>query len=324
MADLTSIANLLTTILARPGLVDSTFQNREVFRVAPAGLERAPDGGGVTYRWGVISAANASGGVASANNGPFPAAGQNTYLQASLSPQLYDAAFQVTDEMEASLAHGGTPVDVLAVELDKTIGRVYQNIATDVVSATAPFGCELAVDSAGTYAAIGHGTTGWGSRETAVGGALTAAVLYNDEEALSLPDRCGPDGTMPDFSLVSQEQWGNLNQLTGAGTTTTIFRRNLDPGEVQRANIGLGEREPIPFSNQMVMPLRGMTNTIWLMGRRGEIRSFYWDRPGATQGMKVHNPDPQGYGRRIIMSWYGIPWMWEDPFHWAKDTGVTA
>lgn len=321
--DLTSVTNLLSQVLT-PELADSTFQNAEVRKLPPRGLERAPNGGGVTLRQGVVSAANASGGVANANNGPFPAAGQNTYLQASNAPQLYDAAMQITDEVEASIAHGGSAVAVVAVEMEKTLGRVWQNFSTDILSSTAPFGIELAVDSAGTYRGISHATAGWGSRETAVGGALTTAVLFADLEALSLPDRCGPEGAQPDVSVVSIEQWINYNQLSGAGTTTSNQRVIVDGDKGMRQNMGPpGLDEPLYFSSQAVVPIRGMTNTVWLMGRRDEIRMHYWDREGSVNGMKIHRPDPVTYGRRIVISWFG-DFVIEDPFHWSKDTGVSA
>lgn len=322
MADLTSVTNLLNTIVT-PDLMDSTFLNREVFELPSGGPTPPPDG--YPHRWPVLTVANASGGVANANGGPFPAAGQNTYQQATLTPGLYDSAFNVTMDLEAAVANGANAVDIIGAEFDKMVNRVYDNIAGNVLAVTAPFGIELAIDSTGTYANIAHTTVGWDSSENNLAGALTAVALYNMDETMTLPDRA----IFQDFNIVSYEQIGNYLALTGAGTTTSIFRRQISPSEPQNANIGI-DRRIAYFGNGVIMPVRDLTNTIWLMGERASLSCHYYDTPetpnasASVKGFKIHRPDPAGYGQTIVGSWFGIPLKVGNPFHWRKETGVTA
>lgn len=324
MADLTSAVNLLNTIVT-DDLVDATFLNQEVFQLGDSPPQAMP-AGQQTHRWPVLSAANSGGGIANPSGGAYPAASQNTYLQAQLAPQLYDDAFQVTKELASALANGVSPVDMIGVEADKTLARVYDIIAGDVLSSTAPFGIELAVDSAGTYANISHATTGWGSDEAAVGGVLTSAVLYAMEETLALPDRA----IWQDWSIVSHEQLGNYLQLSGAGTTTSLFRRDLTATETQNINMGIDRRRDAPFGNGMIRAVRDLTNTIWLMGKRSSIKSYYFDSPPtedagpSVRGLQIHRVAPAGYSQKIVFAWYGIPLKIDLPFHWSKRTGITA
>ncbi len=322
MADLTSVANLLNTIVT-PRLVDSTFLNREVFDIVPGGPSAPPPG--FPHRFPVISAANSSGGVADPNGGPFPAPGQNTYLQASATPRLYDSAMSITKELEAAIQAGAAIDDIVGKELDKVVGRVYDHVAGDILSTTAPFGVELGVDSAGTYLGISHGTTGWGSDEAAVGGVLASSVLYAMEEALILPDRA----TFQNFSLVSHEQLGNYQQLSGAGTTTSLFRRDLGAAEKQVINMGIERRTGV-FGDGVIFPIRDLANTIWLMGRREELEAYYYDTPAkpnalaSVKGLQIYMPEAAGYSNEIIVAWYGIGLLVTNPFHWSKRTGITA
>lgn len=318
MADLTSAGNAIMSVIT-PQLVKSTFLNKEIFDVAPGGVGSTSGSG--AHRWVVESGANSSGGTADPNGGLFPAAASLTLLQPSLTPQLFDAAMRVTDELAAALNGAADPVNVLAAEMSSCLDRVYDNFSAMVLSSTAPLGIELAVDSTGTYAGVAHTTTGWASRETAVGGALTAAVLYNDEEALALPDRA----TNADISLVSHEQFTNYCQLGGLGNSSiqnSPVRVHVSPGEVANVNIGL-DRRVAYFGSQRIVPIRDMTNTIWLMGVAKEIEILAHERPGSVSGLKIEDAPREGYERKVVASWYGI-FKIANPYHWAKDTGVTA
>lgn len=320
MADLTSAANAIMSVIT-PQLVDSTFLNKEIFDLAPKGVQSTSGSG--AHRWVALTGANSSGGTADPNGGLFPASASVTLQQASLTPQLFDAAMRVTDELDAALQGSADPVGVLAVEMQSMLNRVYDNFSAMVLSSTAPLGIELAVDSAGTYAAVSHATTGWGSRETAVGGALTSAVLYNDEEALALPDRA----TSADLSIVSHEQLTNYCQLGGLGNSSiqnSPVRVNVASGEVGDVNLGMNRRVAY-FGQQRIVPIRDLTNTIWLMGVADEVEIYAHERPSlnSVRGLVVENSPRAGYEKKIVGSWYGI-FKIANPFHWAKDTGVTA
>lgn len=316
MANTTTAANTILSVVDDEYVL-LTFLNQEFFEMFP----KEKSMGSSAYRWDAISTDNASGGTAS-DGAPFTASASLTWQQASLSYQLWDSAYEISDGLNAALAVPGADIlGSIRVEAERALARLYDNIAATMLGSTG-MGWELAADSTGTYAGIDRSTvTNWASRETAVSGVLTAAVFYNDEEALLLPERAGS----PDTIFVPIQQYTNYMQLSGAGASTSLVRVQANSNQAVNVNAG-GDRNEAYFGNMRLVPVRDMTSTITIMTERALWKIIYHNRnlPGARDGGLVVEPVARGgYVSKVNMSWFGVL-AHLNPHKSAKNTAVTA
>jgi len=141
--------------------------------------------------------------------------------------------------------------------------------------------------------------------------------LQNAQETLVNVERAAN----PNVMYCGPNQLTNYLNLAGPGAGTSLVRYSGGPGGTNVGEDPSGAR----FGNQVIKPIRDMTNTIWIMTEVNLWRIVFWESPawGSTRGVVVQEVPPSGHSKEINVSWTGAL-VHSNPFHSHKETGVTA
>lgn len=222
------------------------------------GLVRPPTGG-TPLKW-AVQYSSTSGAEVFVENQALGSNSKRNLAQASLSPFYLRTPIAVTGHALDQVAAGGTFEDVAQGEIDNAIKDVFELMESTLLGSTQDRGLASIIDSTGTYAGLAAGTyAAWASAETAVGGAMTAAVMQDGYETV----RSAPYNTLPSVILLPTNQLTNYTAVMGPAASSTPSRMML-PQE-QPYDIGV-LRAPPQFNGIPVMTINGMTTTevYWL------------------------------------------------------------
>lgn len=252
------IASTLIRDNVNPGVpVDLVSRPTDFYNLLQSqGLVR-PSGGSQPFEWNVQYATVDSSEIF-VENQALGSIGRRSLAQASLAPWYVRASAAITGHVRDQIARGGTYEDVMAGELANAVADLYNKVETTLLGSTQDRGIASIVDAGDTYAGLAPGSySTWASLETAVGGALTAAVMHDTYEALI----ASPYNAMPSVILAGPNQLTNYVSIMG--NSSSYSRMNLPmQGAV---DIGLMRSAPT-FNGIPLVPIRQMTNTemYWL------------------------------------------------------------
>jgi hypothetical protein len=252
------IASTLVRENVNPGVpVDLVSRPIDFFNLLNSqGLVR-PSGGSQPFEWNVQYATTDSSEIF-VENQAIGNIGRRSLAKASLVPWYARATAAITGHVRDQIARGGTLEDVMAGEIANAVKDLYNKIETTLLGSTADRGIASIVDAGDTYAGLAPGSySTWASLETAVGGALTAAVMHDTYEALINT----PYIASPSVILMAPNQI--TNYVSVMGNSSSYTRMNLPTqGPV---DIGLLRSMPT-FNDIAIVPIRQMTSTeiYWL------------------------------------------------------------
>lgn len=224
------------------------------------GLVRPPMGG-TPLKW-AVQYSSTSGAEVFVENQALGANSKRNLAQASLSPFYLRAPVAVTGHVLDQVAAGGTFEDVAQGELANGVKDLFELMESSLLGSTQDRGIASIVDSTGTYAGLAAGTyAAWASAETAVGGAMTAAVMQDAHETL----RAAPYNTRASVILMPPNQLTNYTAVMGPAASSTPSRMALPQQPGQPYDIGV-LRAPPQFNGTPILEINGMTSTevYWL------------------------------------------------------------
>jgi hypothetical protein len=257
-------AALRTTAAA--GLSEALFRNNELMPLfAPAGWE-----GGATKNYKIHYGGNSSVSTY-AEGDALGVAGSQSYLTANFPEKHYRATISITGHVYDQ-TQGGNQTAVFFDQAEKEFTYATKDlvdlITTDMLGTgvTAPVGIQGIVDSAGTLAGIDPNTyTWWAAYENT--SSTTIAVADIDTALQNVRD--------PEYAaninliLTSHKQMMKAKGVFGnPGQTSNSVRTLVSAGGyvmnlVDYTNMAVGG---IP-----VIPLRDLTNSIWMGVEREQI-----------------------------------------------------
>lgn len=224
------------------------------------GLVR-PAAGGMPLKW-AVQYSSTSGAEVFVENQAMGSNSKRNLAQASLSPFYLRAPVAVTGHVLDQIAAGGTFEDVAQGELANGVKDVFELMESSLLGSTQDRGIASIVDSTGTYAGLAAGTyAAWASAETAVGGAMTAAVMQDAHETL----RAAPYNTRATVILMPPNQLTNYTAVMGPAASSTPSRMMLPQQPMQPYDIGV-IKVPPQFNGIPIVEINGMTSTevYWL------------------------------------------------------------
>lgn len=223
------------------------------------GLVRPP-AGGTPLKW-AVQYSTTTGAVVYVENEALGGDSKRNLAQASLSPFYLRAPVAVTGHVLDQVAAGGAFEDIAQAELANATKDLFVLMESSLLGSTQDRGIASIVDSTGTYAGLAAGTyAAWASAETAVGGAMTAAVMQDAHETL----RAAPYNSMATAILMPPNQVTNYSAVMGPAASSTPSRMML-PQE-QPYDIGVLRAGPPTFNGIPLVSINGITSTevYWL------------------------------------------------------------
>jgi hypothetical protein len=216
-----------------------------------------PSGGAQPYEWNVQSATTDNAEIF-VENQAMGANNRRTLARAVLAPWYVRAGAAVTGHVMDQVARGGTWENLMEAEVANAIKDLYNKIETTLLGSTQDRGIASIVDAADTYAGLAPGSyAAWASLETAVSGALTAAVMHDTYEALITT----PYNASPSVILCAANQITNYVSIMG--NSSSYSRMNLP----MTGAVDLGLLRSAPTYNGIpLVTIRQMTTTemYWL------------------------------------------------------------
>lgn len=181
--------------------------------------------------------------------------GTPVYKTASV-PVRYERAVQkVTGHVRDQIARGGTYEDARARAVESATKSLMSQSEASLLGSTQDVGIASIIDAVDVYGGLLPAVvTQWASLETAVGGALTAAVL--DVMYRSLTD--SPRGASPEVIMSGLRQRELYTRIVGnAGGTG--FQQNPRAELGLRYDLGIVGTAPVTFNGLPWVPIRLMT-----------------------------------------------------------------
>ncbi len=313
MATTVTLANDIGVIVGSE-LFQGFFRNDSFFSLFPQ--RQAP--ADTNYRWHVLTAGLT--GTLKAEGDAFSAAQATTNSRAVLGYHLHDATVSISDDLRAALGpnNSNSYWQSLAAEVVQARKAVQQAIMTRWLGAVAGTdGLGIAVDAgATTYAALVHNAIqGWGSVSTAVGGAMTYAVMDDQMETL----RDDPHAAKCNLILMPENQITNYTRLAGPGVRQTF----MQVGGNGANNFDLGPTGIQSFSGVPIVGVPEMTNTeIYFLQKEDHIIQ-YRDNGMSSGGWSAEEVPRGGRTTWVSVAWNGHLCTLQ-PYKAGKLTGVTA
>lgn len=224
------------------------------------GLMRPPSGG-TPLKW-AVQYATTTGAAVYVENEALGGDSKRSLAQASLSPFYLRAPVAVTGHVMDQIAAGGTFEDVAKAELDNAVKDLYVLLESSLLGSTQDRGIGSIIDSTGTYAGLAQGTySAWASAETAVSGAMTAAVMQDAHETL----RAAPYNSMASAILLPPNQVTNYTAVMGPAASSTPARMTIPTDGATPHDFGM-LRVPPQFNGIPLISVNGITATevYWL------------------------------------------------------------
>jgi hypothetical protein len=294
-----------------------------------AGMPMHVSQGGDSFDW-KISAGPVNTATEIFTEGQAPAAaGNQTYASPELAYIYFRTVAQLSghagDQMRSSWVSGD---EASAAQLFGELSQGWDDVQ-DLVNTTfmgsANNGLQQAIDSTGTFAGINRATTTqFASLETAVGGALTAAVMRDAYEGLRDNDR----GGKPEAILMPWNQVSNYESLAGASNGTDaakLLRIMGQPGQGTAFDLGWATNggsvlTGMSYSGIPIYGLGDQTNEVilWLSGVQSKWR-YAVQRDMHQRPLSISD-DTEA---KVQLSFAATPACLA-PHQQAKLTGVTA
>lgn len=243
--------------------------------------------GGMPLKW-AVQYSSTSGAEVFVENQAMGANSKRNLAQASLSPFYLRVPVAVTGHVLDQIAAGGTFEDVAQGELANGVKDLFELMESSLLGSTQDRGIASIVDATGTYAGLAAGTyAAWASAETAVGGAMTAAVMQDGHETL----RAAPHNTRATVILLPPNQMTNYTAVMGPAASSTPSRVQLP----QSAPYDIGLlRAPPTFNGIPLFEISGMTSTeIYWLDLTDEGVTFQTIRPLRVEPLAKTNDNSQ-------------------------------
>lgn len=258
MTQSNSNASVLIRPNVAPGTIDLVSRPTDFFDLLVALGLTGPTTGAAPVKWNLQSAGNGSAETF-VENQAAPSAGRRTLVQASLAMTYYRTVAAITGHLlDNARKNGLYESNVWEAELADAVKALLYLLEQNLLGSTQDVGIASIIDAGDTYAGIAPGSvSAWAALETAVAGALTAAVMQDTYEALI----SAPYNAMPGVILAAVNQLTNYASIAGPAATTPQTRIVL-PAQY---DIGI-TAAPMSFNGIPLKPIRNMTSTemYWL------------------------------------------------------------
>lgn len=249
-----------TSALIRPNdkgrAVDLLFRETDFLNWCRARGVIVANDGGLPHKWNLQVSGNDSAEEFVEGQG-IGLAGTPGYREASLTTPVYVRTIaQTTGHVRDQQARGGYYEEPIKRALDDATIALYKAFDDKLLGSTVDASLAAVVDATTTHAGIDPGVvTEWASLETAVGGALTAAVL----ETMWLALKDAPRGANPDVILSGLTQRKRYCELVGIGATGARVVPRTELG--QAIDLGVTNTASVSFNGCGWDAVRGMTAT---------------------------------------------------------------
>lgn len=192
--------------------------------------------------------------------------GSPTFYQASVTPWYLRSTPGNSGRVRDG-NRGNYTFDVLKGMLESAKTDVRKQIEVELLGSTANRGISSIVDAGDSYAGLDPASvTAWAALETAVGGALTVAVMEDMHETM----RGNTYSATPDFILAAPNQVTNYIRTIGPGASSGgVFRMNM--GDGRPFDIGVLGRG-VMFNNIPFVETPELTTTELVMGDSKHIK----------------------------------------------------
>jgi hypothetical protein len=243
---------------------DIAFRRTDLLNFLRAKGAVRPWSGANPTQWNLVTAANGSAEVY-AEGQAAPVAGRQTYARASLAPFYARIVCGYSGHVADQVRNGGVYVDPMALELEKGTADLFKKVEDTLVGSVADQGVQSIIDGGDTYAGIAPGSvTSWKALETAVGGALSFAVLEDNIELAALT----PYLSQPTDILAPFNQITNYVRLAGSSATTSLMRF-APPAAGGSADLGMTPggllQGQVSWNGMPFHGISGLTSTVILM-----------------------------------------------------------
>ncbi|MEE9366914.1 MAG: hypothetical protein V3W44_09530 [Dehalococcoidales bacterium] len=242
-------------------MVDIVYRNNDLL---PLFGERKQLGG-TAYEWRVATAANSSTEIFTEGSAQ-PTAVAQTYAMATLAWVYYRAMVRVTGHLKDAIRGMAVPDQFNVILQEYTLAAEdIRDLMNTTNMGTGNNGLQLAIDSAGTYAAINRSTTAaWGSFEDA------QAVSHANLMTMRRTVRDAERGGKPDIFIVNPTEEQAIQNLVGAPNaqnTSVRYDTTASAGRLQLAPLVGGTR----FGEIAVVGVPDFTADILLCFQRSDV-----------------------------------------------------
>lgn len=217
--NLSSSANLIRPNV-QSDVTDLVFREADLLAWFERRNAVKPNDGGAPYLWNILSSTTAATETFVEGQG-LPVSGSPAYVQASVPAVYQRAVVSNSGHVRDQVIQRGVYADPVQTAIDDAIKQLRILIDATLAGSAANKGIASIVDAADLYAGIDPAVvTSWASLETAVGGALTIAVLNTMYKAMT----DSPRGAYPTDILCNSTQamaYGNI--FGGASTVARSF-----------------------------------------------------------------------------------------------------
>ena len=246
----------------RDGFINAVFYSNLLGMVLPSGREVFPkldSGGGLHSNWIVKRAGNDSVELFTEGQAQ-PAAGNQSYSHAAVSPIYLRAMCQITGHAQDAMRSNYAGISVIDSEVSGAAADISSEMSSQFLGST--YGLELAIDDTATYAGISRGSAAyWESLVTAHNAALTTDVLLDTLEAMT----DDPIGVVPELIMVPPNQSTNLYRLGGPHLVANNNPADKAPNYLSQS-----------FAGVPVAGVPGLTSTIALFLSLGPTDAPLW------------------------------------------------
>lgn len=238
----------------RGAAIDLQFRDTDFLRWLIANGLVVDNAGGAPHEWNLET----SDGVTAESyveGQALALPGTPVYKKASLASRYERAVQKVTGHVRDQIARGGTYEDARARAVEAATKSLMSNSEASLLGSTQDVGIASIIDAVDTYAGLLPATvTQWASLETAVGGALTVAVL--DTMYRTLSD--SPRGASPEVIMSGLRQRELYVRIVGAVAGTGL-QSNPRAEQGLAYDLGIVGTAPVSFNGIPWAPIRLMT-----------------------------------------------------------------
>lgn len=251
--NLASSANLIRPNV-EPEVTDLVFRNTDLLNWFEQGGRVKKNDGGAPYIWNILTSTTATAEIYVESQG-LPVPGQPAYSQASVPAVYFRALTANTGHARDQVARKGVYADPIQTAIDDALKTLRTLIDNTLAGSVANRGLASIVDSGDLYGGLDPAVvTQWASLETAVGGALTIAVLNTMYRTLT----DSPRGATPDVILANINQLLNYGNLFGFASSNARSQPRQDMGKPYDLGI---MKEAMSFNGAPFVGIRSLTNT---------------------------------------------------------------
>ncbi|MBL0219655.1 MAG: hypothetical protein IPQ07_38045 [Myxococcales bacterium] len=292
-------------------MTDLVFRNTDLLSWFENSGRVKPNDGGAPFEWNILASTSNSAEIYVESQG-LPTIGQPDFKRASV-PAVYFRAFNAnTGHIRDQVARKGVYANPIQTAVDDALKQLRTLIDSTLAGSAANRGIASIIDAGDVYGGLDPATvTQWAALETAVGGAMTIAVLNTLYRTLT----DSPRGANPDTVLANINQLLNYGNLFGFASSSARSQPRQDMGKPYDLGI---MKTAMSFNGAEFVGIRSLANSeLYMLDAESGIELREQRELQIDRLAKV-NDDEQ-----IMASQALVPVVFNRRKH-GKLTGVTA